>query len=149
MTWAMVIVILLGLVMSNLGSAQLHKKILEAWHTRFSEDGKATRAAMLTAVEMMRDVRNSCDGCRIEVLATINNAMGAQVERVLMDNRIEHEDTRACMYELHKDVGREEDRTVAELKTINQTLLALFPQGDKPSVGGTGSAVRDSVAAGK
>ena len=137
--------ILVGLILINLVNAQVLKRILEVWHRRFAEDGSATRVAMLTAVEMMRDVRTSCDGCRIEVLATIRGAMGEQVERVLIDNRIEHDYTRAAMHEIVEAEGREEDRTVQELQEINRTLLALFPQGATPPVVGVGSVVRDSA----
>ena len=146
-SWAMVVVLLIGMALNNLVNAQVLKRILEAWHRRFAEDGNATRVAMLTAVEMMRDVRTSCDGCRIEVLATIRGAMGEQVERVLIDNRIEHDYTRAAMHEIVEAEGREEDRTVKELQEVNRTLLSLFPQGATPPVLGVGSQVRDSSGA--
>ena len=145
----MVIVILVGLALIVLANARAMKGILEVFHKRLSEDSNSARSTMLTAVQTMRDVRNSCFDCRAEVLAAISSAMGAQVERLLADNRVEHDDTRACLEELHRDFGREGDKTAKELQTINGTLLALFPQCSPPPVGGTGSAVRDSAASGK
>jgi len=147
--WAMVIVLLVGLAAIVGIFGALLKGMLEKFHLRASEDGQITRASMLAATDTMRDIRESCTTCQQSVLVVIKTVMGEQVERVLMDIRVEHDDTRACLYELHKDGGRETDRLIEKLDQINNTMLTLSTQGDSPPVLGVGSQVRESVASTK
>ena len=147
--WAMVIVLLVGLAAIVGSFYALLRWLLESFHLRIAEDGQVTRSSMSAATQTMRDIRESCTACQQNVLVVIRNVMGEQVERVLMDIRVEHDDTRACLYELHKDGGRETDRLIEKLDQINNTMLTLSTQGDSPPVLGVGSQVRESVAATK
>ena len=145
--WAMVIAILTGLVLISMGNAKLLNGILKAWHTRSSEEGSITREAMRAAVEMMRGVRDSCADCRLDVISTVKKVMGAEVDKVIEDNRIEHKSTRACLQDIVAAEGREEDRTIKELQHINRTLVALsLPPQVSPPVLEPGSQVKDSAA---
>ena len=145
--WAMVIVLLVGLAAIVSSFCVLQKWLLEKFHLRISEEGQITRVSMAAATQTMRDIRDSCTACQQNILTVVKVVMGELVDRVLMDNRIEHDDTRACLYEIHMGLGREETRTVEKLDQINNTLIALFPQGNPPPVLGVGSQVRDSGVA--
>jgi len=147
--WAM----LACYVVSGLGTCGLLWWILEKQYATFREDHRDTRVFTAAAIEALRDIKNSCDRCHLATIATVKAEMGSVADKIVTSMRVEHELTRSGTRDIVAAIGREEDRTVEALTGVRQVVdlsYDLLKQRDaSPPVGGTGSAVRDSAAAGK
>jgi hypothetical protein len=140
---------LIGYVVVGIGMCWLLKRVLEKQYATFREDHRDTRVFTAAAIEALRDIKNSCDRCHLATIATVKVEMGSVADKIVTSMRTEHELTRSGTREIVEAIGREEDRTIEALTGVRQVVdlsYDLLKQHKAPPVGGTGSAVRDSVA---
>ena len=152
--WAMLAVFAGVLLALGLGICGLLKWILEKQYATFREDHRDTRTFTATAIEALRDIRNACDHCHADVVATVKQELGQAADKIIDSVWASNERMVALSRESSKDIvseiGREEDRTI---ETIRNGLAAIQRDNDlsqriqtPPPVLGVGSQVRDSAA---
>ena len=128
----------------------LLKWILGKQYDSFRDDHRAMMTFISVATESMRDIKNACDHCHIDVVSTIKTEMGNASDRIRADMRTEHERTRETTRDVITAIGREEDRTISAVKEVLAAVQRdndlSRPHNTPPPVLGPGSQVRDSAA---
>jgi hypothetical protein len=148
--WALMAVAVAAFASVGGGIILLLKWILGKQYDSFRDDHRAMMTFISVATESMRDIKNACDHCHIDVVSTVKTEMGNASDRIRADMRTEHERTRETTRDVITAIGREEDRTISAVKEVLAAVQRdndlSRPHNTPPPVLGPGSQVRDSAA---
>jgi hypothetical protein len=152
--WAMLAVFAGVLILLSGGIVGMLRWILGKQYETFYQDHKDTREFTKNAIEALRDIREACNHCHVDVVNTVKLEVGAGTDKVIdavwSSNERMVATTREGTKEIVTALGREEDRTV---DAIRSGLQAIQRDNDlsqrvqtPPPVPSTGSQVRESAA---